>query len=260
MYKYIDEGKQHLHTLDEKPLLGTSTVVGIIAKPLTWWASGMAVGMLGWLNPKTNKPEECLERAQNALETIKGFGVEEYQGLLNKAYRAHAEKLDISAESGTDMHATLEQFVKDRMKGKESHLEGKLKSFEVWTDENVRQFNWSEGHCFSEKLWCGGISDCGVTLKDNSLAIIDFKSSKEAYTSQFIQCAGYGLQIKENGIVNKEGESHLSPKDIPNFGAYIIVPFGAKDTTPVVKRNVEELEQAFINASKLYSFVNSQDK
>jgi len=260
---YRFDEKNHVHTLDGKPLIGTSTAVGIIAKPLTWWASGLAVGVFGWMNPKTTPKEVALERATNALEAIKGLGVEEYQGLLQKAYKAHSEKLETSAESGTDMHALLETFVKDRMAGKEAHLEGNLKSFEEWTDKNVGQFLWSEGHCYSEKLWVGGISDCGALLKDKSLAVIDFKSSKEAYTSQFIQCAGYGIQMKENGVFDKYGKSiFLSPTNTTkfSFGAYIVVPFGAKDPTPCVKRNVEELETAFVHACELYKFVNINQK
>ena len=48
--KYQFNEKEHIHTLDDKPLMGTSTVVGIIAKPLTYWASGLAVGKLGCEN------------------------------------------------------------------------------------------------------------------------------------------------------------------------------------------------------------------
>ena len=42
-YRYIDENKAHLHLLDEKPLLGTTTCLGILDKPLTWWAAGQAL-------------------------------------------------------------------------------------------------------------------------------------------------------------------------------------------------------------------------
>ena len=38
--RYKFDAKEHLHSLDSKPLVGTSTVMGIVAKPLTWWAAG----------------------------------------------------------------------------------------------------------------------------------------------------------------------------------------------------------------------------
>ena len=258
-YKYIDEEKQHLHTLDGKPLLGTSTVVGIIAKPLTWWASGLACGVLGWLNPKNNAPEAVKTRAGDALNAIKTLDTDSYIELLQKAYKAHSEKLDLSAESGTDMHAELERYVKNTMANRMDTYSDKIMPFITWANKNVKQFLWSEGHCYSEKLWCGGISDCGAVLNDDSIAIIDFKSGKEAYTSQFIQCAGYGLQIMENGVVDSEGKNVIKLLE-PKFGAYIVVPFGAKDPTPVVMRNTGELEEAFVHACELYKFINKTDK
>ena len=42
IYKYIDEGRKHMHTIDGKPLLGTSSVVDIIAKTLHWWSAELA--------------------------------------------------------------------------------------------------------------------------------------------------------------------------------------------------------------------------
>jgi len=43
-YRYIDTNKEHLHTLDDRPLYGTSTVCGIIGKDgaLAWWAAELA--------------------------------------------------------------------------------------------------------------------------------------------------------------------------------------------------------------------------
>ena len=38
-YRFHNENDKHLHTLNGKPLLGTSTVVGVLAKPLTWRVS-----------------------------------------------------------------------------------------------------------------------------------------------------------------------------------------------------------------------------
>ena len=257
IYKYIDEKKTHLHTLGGKPLMGTTTILSVVAKPLTWWASGMACAVFGWLNPKTNTPEQCLERAKDTLETIKGFGIEEYQSLLGKAYKAHSEKLETSADEGTDMHSTLEQFVKDRMADKEAHLEGKLKCFEEWTDKSVKKFLASEFCVFSEKMWTGGQSDCLCELKNGEFAIVDFKSSKEAYVTQFLQVAGYDLQLKENGAFTENGERLLEPMTISK---YIVVPFGAKEPYPVVTENVAILKEGFLGALALYKVINSLEK
>src|SRR3990167_917010 len=111
-YRFLDEKGEHRHELGGKPLLGTSSVVGVLAKPLTWWASGMVCGIFGWLNPKNNPVEALKSRAGEVLEQIKGLDTESYLFLLEKAYKAHNEKKEISAEEGTNMHSLLEDYVK----------------------------------------------------------------------------------------------------------------------------------------------------
>lgn len=260
MYKFIDEGKQHLHTLNGKPLLGTSSVVGVINKPLAFWASGMACGVFGRLDPKKNTPEDCFNRAGEVLEQIKGLDTESYQSLLEKAYKAHNEKKEISAEEGTDMHAELEKYVKDCIQtnnGVPIVLNGeepeKVSLFANWSIENVDEFIESEYHLYSETMWVGGISDCLAKMKDGNLAIIDFKSSKEAYESQFIQIGGYALQLEENGAYDKNGEKILDPIKAT---AYIIIPFGAEKFEPQYRYNTEQLKECFVCATKIYKLLN----
>src|SRR5258708_4411153 len=101
IYKFDKEN--HLHSLDGKPLIGTSTVVGVVSKPLTWWASGLAVAKLGWVKELTlySKPkptkEQISKNAQQRLESagvhllsVKDMDAQQYLSLLDKAYRAHA--------------------------------------------------------------------------------------------------------------------------------------------------------------------------
>ena len=47
MNRYAFNEQDHIPALDGKPLMGTSTVVGVLSKPLTWWAAGEAVKKLG---------------------------------------------------------------------------------------------------------------------------------------------------------------------------------------------------------------------
>jgi len=117
MYRFINEKGEHLHTLDGKPLIGTSTVVGVMAKPLTWWAAGLAVKELGWIrkaDPRKATRSECEENdkermraAIDRLDAYKMMYAGDYIKLLDKAYRAHADSLTKSADKGTDMHADL---------------------------------------------------------------------------------------------------------------------------------------------------------
>lgn len=257
-YRFHNENDKHLHTLNGKPLLGTSTVVGVLAKPLTWWASGLACEKFGWINKGNAKKgwtpkEERLKRAGSKFEEIKNLSHEEYLNLLDEAYKAHSVKLDTSATAGTDLHAELERYVKNTIEGKVETYDEKILPFITWATENVEKFLWSEAHCYSERLWVGGISDCGALLKNGKTVIIDFKSSKEAYQSHFIQIAGYDIQISENGLLGNQG----TKKDkIKKIDGYAVVPFGSTEFTVDFRWNTDELKKGFESALILYKLVN----
>lgn len=248
MYNFNKE--KHLHAFDGKALTGTSTVMGVIAKPLTWWASGLACQTLGWRNPKKVDKETRHQEAETALGMIKALDADSYLSLLDKAYRAHSEVLQTTAEAGTDLHAELERYVKNTMEGKEESYDDKIKPFIEWSEKNVKRFLWSEMHTYSTQYWLGGITDAGAELNNGEYAIIDFKSSKEAYPSQFWQIAGYDIQLQENGGYTSEGKKMFT-LDKP-VTQHIIVPFGAKDVYPVVSREVESGKRAFLAALTIY--------
>lgn len=261
-YKF-DESK-HYHSLDSKPLLGCSTVVGVIAKPLTWWASGLAVAKLGWTNSKlrvdgkykTIPLSKRIEHLTPFWEKIKKLDTNGFLNLLDEAYKAHAEKLDKAADEGTDLHAELERYVKWHMSGEKENrvFDPKIIPFIRWTEENVDKFLWSEIHCYSKELWVGGISDVGVLLKNGKAGVLDFKSSKDSYDSQFIQCAGYDLLISENGGFDSKGRKSFELQNKIEF--YAVVPFGAPKFTVDFRYNVEELREGFKSAVVLYKLTN----
>lgn len=257
--RYCFDEENHVHLLDGKPLIGTSGVTGVLSKPLTWWASGLAVEKFGWINKGNAKKgwtsrDERLQSVVEFLQRTKDYSAEEWLALCDEAYSAHSKKLDSSAKAGTDLHAELERFVKNTMENRMATYEEKITPFITWAEENVEKFIWSEVNCFSETLWLGGISDVGAKLKDGKTVIIDFKSSKEAYESQFIQCAGYDLQITENGGYTKNGAKVLTLEN--KIDGYIIVPFGSDVVEPVFRWNVEELKDAFRACLTLYKLTN----
>lgn len=258
-YKYIDEKKQHLHTWDDKPLIGTSSVINVLSKPLTWWASGLACEKFGWKNPKYFSPDERLKSATEFLKMTDKYSVEEWLKLGDEAYKAHSVKLKDSAEAGTDLHAEAERYVKWHMGTIPSvglvSFDSKIQPFIYWVEQNVKRFLWSEAHCYSTTMWTGGISDCGAELNDGSYVIIDFKSSKEVYQSQFIQIAGYALQIEENGIYTKNGE--LIQKFEKEFSQYVVFPFGAEVVEAQYRFNVDELKEGFKSALVLHKLINN---
>jgi hypothetical protein len=249
MYKF--DAKEHVHTLNGKYLTGTSSVVNVLSKPLTWWAAGLAVEKFGWKNPKLYTAREVDEAAIHGLERVKEMNLDEYQKLLADAYKAHSVKLKDSATKGTDLHEELEKFVKAEMGiSKDYAFEPVINSFVQWSEKHVKRFLWSEAHCYSETMFVGGISDAGAELNNGQIALIDFKSSKDAYDSHFIQAAGYALQIEQNGLWDSSGK-HTKTLDQP-IDQLIIVPFGAPVVEPVIKFNVTDFKQGFVDCVHLY--------
>lgn len=259
IYKF--DSKEHIHSLDGKPLMGTTTVIGeVIAKPLTWWASGMAVGQLGWLHPKNNSKEYRLEYAGKALDWIRDMDNETYLDLLDKAYKAHNEKKETSAEEGTDLHAKIKKYIKACIElnaGIPKDLpeeDEKIKVFINWSVNNVKRFVWSEMHCYSEKLWVGGITDFGFIDNNDELFIGDIKSSKEAYFSQFLQLAIYHLLIKENGGFDAEGNQTFNLEQ--EIKGYAIFPFG-NGILPSYRFSSDEWLEAGRSVVKIYKLIKS---
>lgn len=248
--KYSFNEQKHIHQIDEKPLIGTTTLVdSVVSKPLTYWASGMAVGTFGWLNPKKSTPEDRLERAKSALEAIKGLDVESYIELLDKAYKAHNEKKETSAEEGTDLHAEIEGFIRDFMSGNlGTAYPEQINGFVNWAMENVVEFLWAEASTYSEKYWLGGITDFGYKDKNDKVFIGDIKSSKEAYFSHFLQASLYALQLEETGGFTKEGERLFEPIQVDGFA---IFPKG-QNFQPSVRFMNDTWREGAEGAVKLY--------
>jgi hypothetical protein len=269
--QYRFDEANHIHTLDGKPLMGTSTVVGVIAKPLTWWASGLAVSELGWakkLDPRKATKEQVKAnvsdrflKANRMLLDLKEMRTDEYLALLDKAYRAHADVLTKSADKGTDMHAELEKYVKRCIENETLVLEGtnshhaQVKLFAEWAVANVKRFLVSEGHCYSEKLWTGGISDLLFEDKEGRVGIMDFKSSKEAYLSQFMQIAGYDIAISENGLFDENGTLIYKPDR--SIGFYAVFPFGMEKSAPQFHYDTEGAKRGFEAASLIHKLINN---
>lgn len=258
-YKYIDEKGEHLHTFEGKPLIGTSSVVGVISKPLTWWAAELAA-------------VECLEAGEK-IPTIreeyllacassdKKKAIDELQKkypLFKQARFAHFSDKNKKADKGTDMHTELEKYVRGCLErgGEPEETDSEhraVKVFSEWAVKNVKRFLYSEIHSYSEKLWVGGISDCGFEDKQGKVGIIDFKSSKEAYIGQFIQIAGYDLQLQENGGYTAEGKKIFELEKPVDY--YVVFPFGAENPDAVANYDIEPLREGFKSALTLYKLL-----
>jgi hypothetical protein len=256
---YCFDARGHLHRLDGKPLTGTTSVVDVLARPLHWWALGIGLGELGWTkikDPKTGKPfpmETRVEKAAVALQSLQNMTPKDYLALLDKAYYAHQKSRDKSATAGTDRHEMCARYIRIKMRPEKTDFDYiPIQSFIDWAEKNVTKWLWSEMHVYSRKHWVGGISDAGGIDKQGKLFIIDFKSAKEAYMSNFAQIGGYDLQLSENdGGFTAEG-SRILTLDGKRPDYYIVFPFGAEKPQPVFYHNPADMQKFFINCLEIY--------
>jgi hypothetical protein len=258
-YQFLDEKGAHLHTLGNNPLKGTSTIVQVIAKNLTWWAAELAA--VECLEKGEQIPTIRAEYEEACKQADKKSAIDALQKkypIFKAARFAHFAMKNSKAKTGTDMHLELEKFVKSCIEAQmipneiiTEHLA--VNKFHWWAKDNVKQFLFSEAHCYSERMWTGGIIDCGVELKNGQFGILDFKSAKEAYDSMFIQVAGYDLEQEENGIFDSDGKKLHDPFPISFYG---IVPFGAEEFKVDMRYNIEEYREGFKAAVVLDKIIN----
>lgn len=274
-YRFLEvdsQGKEcHLHQLwsdrkqDWENLTGTTTVLEVLGKPLTWWASGLAVKEFSGIedckvltkikNGKATRKEieETRKTVADWLGNYAEVSADEYIQLCIKAYGAHASDLKDTASEGTDLHADLEYVVKYFMEhGKypEEVLPEKVGQFILWAGKNVKRYLGSEVHCYDEMLFIGGVCDVIAEMNDGSYVIIDFKRAKGAYFSHFAQCGGYHLQLMKNGGFDKNGNKILElDKEITK---YIVIPFGQPVFEPTVNNNINGFQKSFASLVTVY--------
>jgi hypothetical protein len=259
-YKFLE--KEHIHTFDNKPLMGTSTIVSSIGKgaALSWWASQKACEVMGWIKPvKDEKNNWCILNgsdreisAMQAVENIKNMSPAEYLALLDIAYKAHSTNLKKTAKSGTDLHAELESYIKSQMKGQKADYSERLESFVEWSKKNVKEWLFSEIHVYSESMGTGGIIDCGFIDKDDYFVIGDFKSGG-AWFSGMAQIGGYDIQLFENMAGHDaDGNKIFEPIKYQKGTKHAILSFKDGFKKPFVRADIESNKNAFKFAHGLY--------
>jgi len=233
--KYKFEKGRHIHTLDGKPLMGITTVLGVISKPmLIQWSANMAVDYID------NNWDDNASPFSN---------LKEWEELLKEARTAHRKKKEKAGDWGTAVHLAIEEWIK--FKKEEPELDeigiNVFNKFRAWAEENSVKFLESEKHLWSEKMWTGGIVDLVIEMQGKRY-IADIKTSSGIYNEAFFQMAAYDLMLKEMG----EG------KDIEG---YIVINL-KKDGTMDMKMatDMEMNQQAFLSALSLYKIINNLKK
>lgn len=181
MANFTFDPKEHVYTLDGRPLTGVTTILGVINKPaLIQWAAKMA--------------------AHHIRDNFDGDLTDE---LIEAAINAHRKKKTEAADKGTDIHALAEEWIKT---GKlPDPVPAPLQKFIDWATENKVEFVASEIRCYSAKDWYAGTAD--FICKINGKRYVgDLKTSSGIYGREyFFQVAAYRNALEEMGEEPIEG-------------------------------------------------------
>lgn len=185
--EFLFDEKEHAYFLEGKPLLGTTTVLSVIAKPaLIQWAANCVVQYLKDNNPSTQSYDYINDE------------------ILEEARVAHAKKKESAGEKGTEIHAEIETIIKNAIElgggfiynTKSEHKQ--VEKFIEWAVGNNVQFLASEKRMYSEEFWFGGTADF-VCMKEGKLFVGDIKTSSAIYPEHFIQASAYAHALEEMG-------------------------------------------------------------
>lgn len=250
---YNFNNEVHAHTLDGAPLYGTSTVVKEVMPPfLAKWGAQCAADFI-------ESEVKKIAQSNDSVGWIKEFG-DKWGEILRAAPLAWTKVRKDAATKGTDMHKDLEDYVQlciEKFGGTPQVGEsftGKIGAFAEWANSNVETFIFSEKHTYSKGLWVGGVVDCLAKLRTGELAVIDFKSSPVAYFNQFVQAAGYALQLEESGYCEADGSN---PSTKVKIDALIVVPFGSKTLKPEKIINVKGFQESFRQIVEVYKLLQA---
>lgn len=229
--KFEFNEKNHRYTLDDKPLTGVTTILGVIAKPaLIPWAVKMCADYV----------EEEVKKIIKKDTWQKEMG-DKWADILKQSKLAWRQKRDKAGDIGTKVHDAIEQFIKH---GTEPKLDKQgMKMFEhfrKWADENVGEWVESEKRLYSKECWFAGTVDMIFKDKEGKTWIGDIKTSNAIYPEYYAQMGGYHIAYDEMG--NKE----------PIVG-YQVIRIGKKGDCEIVGfHDTKMCKEFFMHALGLY--------
>jgi CRISPR/Cas system-associated exonuclease Cas4 (RecB family) len=224
--------KKHIYTLNDKPLMGITSVLSVIAKPaLIGWAARKAVEYI----------------AENLDEEGVFFPDVDWKATLEEAKCAHSDIAEEAAGRGTEIHKGIESYINlmiSDQDGQAMQMNGEkdkaVQKFIDWAFANKIKFLESEKRMYSEKMWTAGTVDL-VFEKDGKRYIGDIKTYAKIWDRvPFFQMAGYALMLEEMG-------EKIDGSCIINI---------TKDTNELTEKwsyNMTEDKKSFLAALQIYN-------
>lgn len=215
--------KNHRYTLDDKPLTGVTTILGVIAKPaLIQWSAN----------------QSC----QYVKEHLKNL--EDLDKVLAEAKNAHRKKKEKAGDLGTLAHEWIEAHIKGQNPpDPEPNVKKMTDNFLKWESEVKPKYLESELRVYSRKYWYAGTLDLMLEI-DGEVYLGDIKTSSGIYNEHFWQTSAYQIAVQEMG-------------KYPEIKGHIIINL-KKDGRMDIKKSYEypEDRKAFLGALAIYRRIN----
>jgi hypothetical protein len=162
MSNFKFDPKEHKYTLNDKPLLGVTSV-------LKSW--GDPSGLIHWA------------------------------WKLGKEGKDYRETRDEAGSHGTNVHKEIEDWIQGMIAGAEQGFltppPDQVLEFTSWAVDNAVKFLDCEKKMYSEKLWLAGTCDFIAEI-DGKRFVGDVKTGNSIYPNAFYQCAAYALMMEEH--------------------------------------------------------------
>lgn len=172
--------KTHTYKLGKDRVPSVTTVLGILSKPgLDWW--GYNQGINGVIEVLRNydidtEHEDVLKNIKQAIRTLQLTP----NHVLNNA-----------AKRGTTVHKAFETFADSgNWPEVEKDYQGYVKSIQAFIEKYEPEIIAVEQKVYSPSLKVAGTFDALMNI-DNTLCLVDFKTSKAIYPTHQIQVSAY---------------------------------------------------------------------
>jgi len=183
--------KKHEYILDNLPLIGTTTIIGMKKKDfLMYWTV-----------------KEMYKYLKTNWKLSKKYTGDEKEELLMSGKTAWTRKKDKALDSGTIAHDMIDDSIRSGEREDPEEIENEevrnaYQAFIDWEKEHKIEYLASEIIVGSRKNWVAGTIDA-VAMVDDRLEVLDWKTSNQLSEDVFLQTASYRMCLEEGGV---EGE------------------------------------------------------
>lgn len=222
---YFDPVK-HKYYLDGKMMTGTTTCLGVLAKPaLVPWAANLGAAE-AFLKASEMEPDALNAFAGDIQEAIQKFGkingdackwLDDRNPAFKLARQKHNERKETAGQHGTDTHLLVESYVNHCLANGgapvQLEVEAIVQPFVDWSVANVKEFLFAERAMHDPDLFFAGTADFAYVGVDGRRYIGDFKTSSGIYGID------YWLQVSAyRHLAEKEGDAPYDGMTVVRIG------------------------------------------